>query len=135
MLEQADETVDRPYLVPTHLREPQSIGPLPVRTFYVVLATGMLLCAPVATFGRRELGDVGLWLALVPLLLATPFALTWLDPPAEHGARCLVAFLAQKVARHVTWTRLPPWQELAVADGLIAFLGVVNHYRRRETLG
>ncbi len=28
-----DQTADPPYLVPTHLREPQSIGPIPVRTF------------------------------------------------------------------------------------------------------
>src|SRR5262245_30792573 len=84
LCDQIDETVDPPYFVPTHLREPQSIGPLPVRTFYVLLGTGMLLCAPVATLGRRELGDVGLWFGLVPFLLTIPFAVTWLDPPPEH---------------------------------------------------
>src|SRR5713226_8333314 len=80
-----DETVDPPYLVPTHLRESQSIGPIPVRTFYVVLATALLIGAPVATLARRELGDVGLWLGLLPIVLATPIALPWLDRPAEHG--------------------------------------------------
>jgi len=30
-----DEAVDPPYLVPTRLYEAQSIGPIPVRTFYV----------------------------------------------------------------------------------------------------
>jgi len=50
-----DETVDPPYLVPTHLGEGQSIGPIPVRTFYVVLASALLLGAPVATLGRRVL--------------------------------------------------------------------------------
>ena len=130
-----DETADPPYLVPTHLREPQSIGPIPVRTFYVVLASGLLLGAPVATLGRRELGDVGLWLGLLPIVLATPFALPWLDPPAEHGALRLLAFLAQKVVRNVTWRRLPPRHELAEADGLRAFWRVVNAYRSRETLG
>src|SRR2546429_9916889 len=80
-----DESADPPYLVPTHLGEGQSIGPIPVRTFYVVLASALLLGAPVATLGRRELGDVGLWLGLLPIALATPFALPWLDPPAEHG--------------------------------------------------
>jgi len=35
----------------------------------------------------------------------------------------------------LTWTRLPPWRELVEADGLVAFLGVLNTYRRRGTLG
>jgi hypothetical protein len=43
---------------------------------------GLLIGAPVATRARRELSDVGLWLGLLPMLLATPFALPWLDPPA-----------------------------------------------------
>ena len=116
-----DDQVDPPYLVPTHLREPQSIGPIPVRAFFVVLGVGLLLGAPAATLGRRELGDVGVWLVLVPLLLAIPFALSWLDPPAEHGALCLARFLANKVWRNVTWTRLPPLRELLEADGLLAF--------------
>ena len=46
MSELDDETVDPPYLVPTHLGEGQSIGPIPVRTFYVVLATALLIGAP-----------------------------------------------------------------------------------------
>src|SRR5229473_2927704 len=108
MIDQVDETIDAPYLVPTHLREPQSIGPIPVRTFYVLLGAAMLLGAPVATFSRRELGDTGLWLGLLPIAFATPFALPWLDPPAEHGALQLLAFLALKVVRNVTWLRLPP---------------------------
>src|SRR5262245_56699988 len=108
-----DEAIDAPYLVPTHLREHQSIGPIPVRTFYVVLGVGMLLGAPAATWARRELGDVGLWFGLLPIALATPFALPWLDPPAEHGALRLLAFLARKVARNCTWTRWPPRRELA----------------------
>src|SRR5437660_11101686 len=111
-----DESADPPYLVPTHLGEGQSIGPIPVRTFYVVLASALLLGAPVATLGRRELGDVGLWLGLLPIALATPFALPWLDPPAEHGALRLLGFLAQKVVRNVVWVRLPPRSELGEAD-------------------
>ena len=81
-----DEAADLPYLVPTHLQQAQSIGPIPVRAFFVALGVGLLLGAPAATLGRRELGDVGLWLVLVPLVLAIPFSLPWLDPPAEHGA-------------------------------------------------
>ena len=58
MLDDDDDQLDPPYLVPTHLEEQQSIGPIPVRTFYVVLASVLLLGAPVATLGRRELGDI-----------------------------------------------------------------------------
>jgi hypothetical protein len=136
MLDQLeDAAADPPYLVPTHLREPQSIGPIPVRTFYVLLGAGLLLGAPVAVLGRRELGDGGLWLGLVPLLLVVPFALPWLDPPAEHGTLRLLAFLATTVARNLTWTQLPPWAELREADGLLPFLRVLNAYRRRCVLG
>ncbi len=36
--------------------------------------------------GRRELGaGGGLWLGLLPVLLATPIALPFFKPPAEHG--------------------------------------------------
>jgi hypothetical protein len=101
MLE-ADETTDAPYLVPTHLGEGQSIGPIPVRTFYVVLATGLLLGAPLAAIGRREFGELGLWLGLVPIVLATPFALPWLDPPAEHGFLQLAKHLARRLFRKAT---------------------------------
>ena len=80
----------------------------------------------VATFGRNELGDGGLWLGLLPIVLAAPFALPWLDPPAEHGTLQLLAFLVQKIACNVTWLRLPPRHELAEADGLRAFLRVLN---------
>ena len=56
-----DETVDPPYLVPTHLGEGQSIGPIPVRTFYVILVVGLLVSAPLATAARAKWG-VLLWL-------------------------------------------------------------------------
>src|SRR5258706_263477 len=82
------------------------------------------------TLGRRELGDGGLWLGLLPVVLATPFALPWLDPPAEHGALKLCAHMAQKLARSMLWLRLPPRAELAEADGLRAFLRVLGQYRR-----
>src|SRR5919205_2861539 len=102
-MDPSDESADPPYLVPTHLREPQSIGPIPVRTFYVLLGAGLQLGAPVATAGRNALGDVGLWLGLLPIALATPFALPWLDPPAEHGAVRLVAHVTRRITRNVTW--------------------------------
>jgi hypothetical protein len=117
-----DETADAPYLVPTHLGEGQSIGPIPVRTFYVVLASGLLLGAPLATIGRRELGDVGLWLGLLPIILATPFALPWLDPPAEHGLSQACGAWLRFVCRRVT-LGMPQQPDLA---GLRFDQGVVH---------
>jgi hypothetical protein len=134
-LEVQPEDVDPPYLVPSHLKEHQSIGPIPVRLFFVVLGAGMLLGVPAATAGHQVLGDVGYWLFVVPLVLAIPFALPWFEPPAEHGAVLLVKFWASKVWRNCTWTRWPPRQELLEADGLRAFLGVINSYRRGDRLG
>jgi hypothetical protein len=117
---EADQTADPPYLVPTHLREPQSIGPIPVRTFYVLLGVGLLVGAPVATAGRNALGDVGLWLGLVPLVLGTPFALPWLDPPAEHGLIHACGVWIRWFCRRTT-LGVPQQPELAglrVADGV-----------------
>jgi len=54
------------------------------------LACALLLGEPVATLGRRELGDVGLWFGLLPIVLAIPFALPMLEPPAariSHASR------------------------------------------------
>jgi hypothetical protein len=83
-------------LVPTHLRESQAVGPIPVRTFYVALAVSLFAVAPVVAVARRQFGDGGLWLAALPLLLAIPFGLPWLDPPAEHGAIKLLDFMLHK---------------------------------------
>jgi len=128
-----ESAADKPYLTTTHLREAQSIGPIPVRTFFVVLGSTLILGVPVATLGRHAIGDGGLWLGLVPVLLATPLGLPFFDPPAEHGLLKLLAFMAAKVASSV-WLRLPPRRELVEADGLWAFLQVLNQYRR-STLG
>lgn len=134
MTDGLDETADPPYQVPTHLGEGQSIGPIPVRSFYVVLASVLLLGAPVATLGRRELGDVGLWFGLLPIVLAIPFALPWLDPPAEHGAMRLLQHIGRRLSR-MPLRRLPPRRELLEADGLRAFLRVWGQYRRGNALG
>jgi hypothetical protein len=91
-----DERGDPPYLVPTHLSEAQSVGPIPVRTFYVVLLVGLLVAAPFATVVRQLWGDVALWLALLPLMLASPLAMPWLRPPAEHGLVRLTAHLYRR---------------------------------------
>jgi hypothetical protein len=130
-----DDQVDPPYLVPTHLREHQSIGPIPVRLFFVLLGAGMLLGVPAATVGRQAFGDGGLWLLLLPIVLALPLALPWLDPPAEHGLLKCAAFWAGRLRRNCSWTRWPPSRELLEADGLRAFFDVVNAYRRGDRLG
>jgi hypothetical protein len=96
MLDDTQDPVDPPYLVPTHLAEHQSIGPIPVRTFYVLLGVGLLLSAPLATAARARLGDTGLWLGVAPFLLAAPFAVPWLNPPAEHGLTRLVLHLFRR---------------------------------------
>jgi len=136
MLGDIEEEHDPPYLVPTHLRESQTIGPLPVRSFYVVLLSGLMIGAPLAVLMRNVLDDaVGYWFMLLPVIIFSPFALWFLNPPAEYGLWRLVAFLAVKLWRNTTWRRLPPRHELAEANGLRAFLRVINNYRRRETLG
>ncbi|MBV9172813.1 MAG: hypothetical protein JOZ81_22315 [Chloroflexi bacterium] len=135
MQEQLDESIDAPYLVPTHLREAQSIGPIPLRTFYVLLAAGLLLGVPTGTVSRHLLNaEIGYCFALLPVVLSIPFAVPWLDPPAEHGALHLLTFFSQKTVRNLSWTRFPPVSELLEADGVGSFFGVVNAYRRRDTL-
>jgi hypothetical protein len=135
MTEQVDESADAPYLVPTHLRESQSIGPIPVRTFYVVLAVGLFVAAPLLAATRSQFGDGGVWWALLPFLLATPFALPWLDPPAEHGSIKLLSFALHKAIRNLTLVRIPPWTDLAEADGLCAFIRVLAEYTRGDARG
>lgn len=111
------EAGDAPYLVPTHLGEGQSIGPIPVRTFFVVLGTGLVLGAPLATLGRAALGDGGLWLGLAPIALAVPFALPWLQPPAEHGlGRLLAHYAGRAIGRFV---KAPPDDEGKIVDDAV----------------
>jgi len=80
-------------------------------------------------------GDVHVDQVLAEPVDGVGCAPAWLDPPAEHGVLKLLAFLAQKVARNITWRRLPPRHELAEADGLGVFFRVVDAYRSRKTLG
>jgi hypothetical protein len=115
------EPADAPYLVPTHLREGQTIGPIPVRVFFVVLGVGLVAGAPVATLGKLALGDGGLWLGLLPVVLASPFALPWLDPPAEHGFLELSAHIGRNLWRALCgpWRRPPRRSDIQVQDGAV----------------
>ena len=89
MTDQVDEGADPPYLVPTHLRQAQSIGPIPVRAFFVLLITGLLVGVPEAIVARRAFGDVGLWLGLVPVVLATHSRCrSWISRPSTARCSC-----------------------------------------------
>jgi hypothetical protein len=113
MLDDTQDPVDPPYLVPTHLDVQQSIGPIPVRTFYVLLVVVLLISAPLATAARASWGDQGLWFGVLPLLLATPFAFPWLRPPAEHGLTRLVAHTFRRLLRR-TVLGMPQQPDLAL---------------------
>jgi len=93
------EQADAAYLVPTHLRQGQSIGPIPVRTFFVFLGVGLLGGAPAATLGLLLFGQSGIWLGLTPILVFLPFAFPWFDPPVEHGLRAFVTHVADNILR------------------------------------
>lgn len=93
------DAADAPYLVPSHITEGQSIGPIPVRTFFVLMATGLLIGAPAAVLGQSLFGSAGLWLGLIALPVGLPFAFPWLHPPAEHGVNACAAWLTENVAR------------------------------------
>lgn len=116
------DSADAPYLVPTHLREGQSIGPIPVRTFFVLLAVGLVGGLPAATLGSIWLGTTGVWLGLLPVLLALPLAFPWIDPPAEHGLLALVAWLADNVTRRF----FPKPMVDVTVDGDILYVPVGN---------
>src|SRR2546422_1046970 len=66
---------------------------------------------------------------------AHPWALAWAGPPGQDGTCWVVSHGALALVRKASCLRLPPRHELAEADGLRAFLHVVNAYRRRATLG
>lgn len=113
MPDTGDETADAPYLVPEHVAEAQSIGPIPVRTFFVVLGVGLVVGVPLATLARLHLGDVGLWFALVPIVLSLPYALPFFRPPPEYGTLRLLAHLAARLFRRTT-LGVPQQPELAL---------------------
>lgn len=117
---------DAPYLVPTHLGEGQSIGPIPVRTFFVVLLAGFLLGAPAVVVGLSVWG--GWWLGLLAMLPAVPFALPWLRPPAEHGVQTCVAWLAENIIRRSRIDLQPI--DATVADGIV-YVPVGNYLEPR----
>lgn len=81
----AQDDVEANYVVPTHLGASDSVGPIPIRTFYVGLAA--LVVGGTLAYGMYMRTRSLWWLliGLVPIIMAIPFALPWLSPGAEHG--------------------------------------------------
>jgi hypothetical protein len=95
-----EELVEQPYLVPTHLKVNQTIGPFPARFLLPMIYSGFFLGIPLgvetwdATHG---LLPPAVGAALLPPLAISPMAMWWLDPPAEHGILALSRFLGRSV--------------------------------------
>lgn len=119
---------DAPYLVPTHLGEGQSIGPIPVRTFFVIMGGALLLGAPAAMIGWALYGSAGLWFGVPALLPALPFAMPWLHPSAEHGVQACIAWLTENVMRR--W-RITPAPVDVTVDGDVIYVPVGNFLEPR----
>lgn len=119
---------DAPYLVPSHLGEGQSIGPIPVRTFFVAMGGALLLGAPAAMIGYGLYGSAGLWLGVPALLPALPFAFPWQHPPAEHGLQACIAWLTENVLRR--W-RITPAPVDATVEGNVVYVPVGNYLEPR----
>jgi hypothetical protein len=104
--------VEEPYPVPSHLKTQQSVGPFPARLIlplFCALAVGL----PLAVSEYRSTGGLlppATGAALLPMLVLTPFAAWWLDPPFEHGLVKALHFVVR------TW--LPP--DPPVPTGMIA---------------
>jgi len=90
--------VEPSYLVPTHLRSGQSIGPFPARLLLPLVYPTVFAGIPLgvtAWMGTHGLLPPAVGAALLPALVVSPLAAWWLDPPAEHGALAAAAFVAR----------------------------------------
>jgi hypothetical protein len=98
----SDEEFEAPYLPPDHLRTPQTIGIVPVRTFYTLLYPTVFISPILAYLTWQATGLVlpTIAVALLPALLVSPLAAWWLHPGAEHGLIQAVSFAKR--------TYLPP---------------------------
>jgi len=88
--------IETPYRVPEHLTVSESIGPIPMRVFWVGLVAGVLGIVPAALAAEQwdTPGAVGVY--LLCLLVAAPFGAWFLAPPAEHGLLCLLRHTARQ---------------------------------------
>jgi hypothetical protein len=88
--------VEQSYLVPTHLKAQQSIGPVPARLMLPLIYSGVFAGGPLAVVAWNATGGLlpaAVGAALIPPLLVSPIAAWWLDPPAEHGILAAAGFV------------------------------------------
>jgi len=93
----ADEVVvEQTYLVPSHLRTRQSIGPFPARLLLPLMYATVFVGLPLgvsAWFATDGLLPPAVSAALIPALVLSPLMAWWLNPPAEHGVLAALGFL------------------------------------------
>jgi hypothetical protein len=88
--------VEQSYLVPSHLRVQQSIGPFPARFLLPLVYSGVFAGLPLgaaAWDATHGLLPPTIAAALVPPLIVSPISAWWLSPPAEHGVFAAAAFV------------------------------------------
>ncbi|MDQ6671041.1 MAG: hypothetical protein M3069_09865 [Chloroflexota bacterium] len=88
--------VEQSYLVPTHLKAQQSIGPVPARFMLPLIYSGVFAGGPLGVTAWQATGGLlpaAVGAALIPPLLVSPIAAWWLDPPAEHGIMAAAGFV------------------------------------------
>lgn len=89
-------SVEQTYLVPSHLRTRQSIGPFPARLLLPLMYATVFVGLPLgvsAWFATDGLLPPAVGAALIPALILSPLMAWWLDPPAEHGLLAALGFL------------------------------------------
>lgn len=97
MPDEQGNIVEQPYLVPSHLRVQQSLGPFPARFILPTLYATMFPGTPLAlsVWSATGLIPPTVAAALLPAAVLSPLAAWWLDPPAEHGALSLGRFIGR----------------------------------------
>ena len=107
------------YVVPSHLDSGGSIGPVPERTFWVMLgatpfalliAMGMYVAfgaTPMQVQGARFWIPFISLVGLIAYLISLPFAIPWLTVPFEHGLLHSLSYkfrkLKQRSPQHHKW--------------------------------
>ncbi len=94
--------VEQHYLVPTHLRAQQSIGPFPARFILPLGYAGVFAGVPLAVSAWHATNGLippTVAAGLAPPLLVSPVAAWWLDPPFEHGVFAAAAFVKRAYVR------------------------------------
>lgn len=91
-----EQQPEQAYLVPTHLRTQQSIGPFPARLLLPLVYSGVFAGIPLGVSAWQATNGLlppAIGAALIPPLLVSPLAAWWLDPPAEHGIAAFGGFV------------------------------------------